>query len=271
MNESSIDQSALQTFDLSKLQITRPDRVTWTAELDGGSFIDSLRSKSLRKFLRGVDQVLTAHRIHWEYREVSKEAFIEWLTFYETEMEDRSYRVIANIDWYEKRTAQGKSIEGIFLTQDGQVVGAGIISRSGQEKASLAFKASKKISISSMSNGNLGSVIDYLFITQMHSLGVTEVSGGISRNAFGILNTIGYLEYKTKFYAPSPARTAEVTQEVPLSTQGDVLFYGCRQQAPQELILFYLKPASFNRPHLTPQMFVSKQVPFQVIEYTHDT
>lgn len=265
-----MDQHTPHTIDLQQYQIIRPDRVTWTAVVEGENYIESLRSKSLKKFLRNLEEVLNAHSITYELRSVTAEQFSEWLSFYEAEMEDRSYRVIANQEWYEKRTSQGKMIEGLFLLQHGELIGAGIISRDAKEKASLAFKASKKISISSLSNGNLGSVLDYLFITQMHQLGVQEISGGISRNAFGVLNTMGYLEYKTKFYTPSSAQTAEETQEVPLTPEGDVLFYGYAKQSPNEIILFYVKPRDFERPNLNPQMFVSKQVPFQVIEYTHD-
>lgn len=265
-----MDQHSSHTIDLQQYQVIRPDQVTWTSVVEGENFIESLRSKSLKKFLRNLDEVLSAHSITYELCVVSAEQFSEWLSFYEAEMENRSYRVIANQEWYEKRTSQGKIIEGLFLSQNGELVGAGIISRNEKEKASLAFKASKKISISSVSNGNLGSVIDYLFITQMHQLGVQEISGGISRNAFGVLNTLGYLEYKTKFYTPSAAQTAKETQEVPLTPEGDVLFYGYTKQVPSEITLFYVKPRGFERPNLNSQMFVSKHVPFQVIEYTHD-
>lgn len=254
-------------IDLQQFNIQRPDRVRWTATIEQDDVLNSLRSKSLRKFLKNIDEVLHTHNISWTLNPLTKDEYSQWFRFYTEKMSHLQYDVLATPEWYDQKLAEGKTVEGLIFTQADILVGAGIVARTEMRKASLAFKASEKIDMSNISNGNLGAIIDYFFIREMHRMGVKEISGGRSYNAFGSLTNFGYLEYKTKFYTPAPATNFSSMMTVPVNEEGDALFYGFDINNPDVLTLYHIKKAGFERSNFTPQMFTTTNIPYQTIEY----
>jgi len=91
------------------------------------------------------------------------------------------------------------------------------------------------------------------------------ISGGQSRNAFGVTNSLGYLDYKMRFgYQPSFADTAEYLSEVPLSETGCVLFFG--RSAEHSLAMFGLKPTGSTQV-FEPSRFATPEMPFIALKY----
>ena len=260
-------EKIISEFSLAPLEITRPEKIIWRIPDSVRTTQDPfgvLKSKSMRSFLRSVEATLAEQSITWTLQELSRDEFAHWLEYYKAKMTELDYSIIASLEWYDKRVADGKIVEGMFFRQNMELVCTGIFVIEGTQKATFAFKASDRLELSSKENSSIGSVIDFFFIREMMQKGITVISAGKSRNAFGVFNTIGYLDYKFRFgYMPHNSETIPQLQTVPLPENGIVLFFGERAE---KLHLFALQPKGTQQ-HYEVQRFTSAELPFEIIEY----
>ncbi len=252
------------TIDLTNYHITRSEKVQWRFPYQGGDPLEHIKSKGLQSFLRNLDPILNDHHITWEYKPVTLAEFETWLDYYHSKMEELAYDHLASTEWYQDRAAKGKAIEGLFAYRNGELVGSAIFTREGTEKATFAFKASDRIDLTGKSNSSLGAALDYLFLREMISQQVKIISAGQSRNAFGVINSLGYLDYKLRFgYRPQMSETAEMVSEVPLNEDGLVVFYGLKQN---QFTLFAFKPQG-SAIQFEVARFATLEIPFVEVEY----
>jgi hypothetical protein len=216
-------------FPLTPHAIARPERVRYFFAENYTDVLSEIKSKSSRKFLRKSDEVLVQNNITWEYKPVSEQEFLDWLPYYREKMTEHGYDILANPEWYQKTVADGKKVEGFFFYKAGKMIGSTILSRIGTENAAGNFKASDRLDLSSEDNSSIGIVIDYFYLREMANQKVKHISAGRSRNAFGVINGIGYLQYKLRLgYSPKPDDGTAMLSTVPLNDQGYVFFYGIK-------------------------------------------
>ncbi len=210
----------MQHIDIRPLGFVRPQRIRWYYHGDRDQCFAGIRSKSLRKFVLRAEENLAANGIRWQYEQLTRQNYLDWLPFYKTRMNARNHDLLASPQWYDEKIAEGKIIRGLFFYKQNLLVGTGIVSQKGTELATLAFKASELLSLSSQSNSSLGSLIDYFFIRACCQEQVATISGGRSYNAFGAQTTLGYLEFKTNFYEPVYIPGEELLTTIPAATAG---------------------------------------------------
>ena len=233
----------MKTIDLSPHNLTKPEKVKWKFNLKE-SVLSSILSKSTRKVLKKTDEVLARNNISYEYKELSEQDFTDWLYFYEAIMQENNFRIIASLEKYHQYISDNKIVHGLFFYQDGDMVGSAVFLRDNND-FNLAFKASKKISLAGQQNTSLGIMIDYLFLEYAHQQGAENIYSGRSGNAFGVLNTYGYLEFKLKMgYVPTlpddvlTESTVEKPETTPVSfvaKHNDELIF-VTVSAPEELL-----------------------------------
>lgn len=254
----------MATLHLGERTVYRPEKITWRLSEPNTEPIAHLKSKGLRKFLSRSDELLAQKDITHAYKALSADEFSAWLPYYQEKMSENSYEILATPDWYQDRTAKGLTIEGIFFYQNNKLVGSGIFTRDGLEKATFAFKASDRLDLSNDANSSLGAVIDYFFLKTMIEKGVKIISAGRSRNAFGVINTLGYIDYKLRFgYQPQPDLTSAMFEEVPLNESGVVMFYGMKND---KFTLFGVRPHGSTQ-QFEASRFATPELPFELIEY----
>ena len=131
---------------------------------------------------------------------------------------------------------------------------------------SLAFKATDRITISHVSYGSLGSVIDFLRLKEICKEGKYKKVITRSRNAFGVINAPDYLDLRLRFdYTIRPNLSAPILSEVPVDDEGCVLFYGLQNG---ELSLYALQPKGIDKEEFfNKKGFFSSKIPFKKIYY----
>ncbi len=255
-----------QDFSLTPFDITRTEKVAWrfpsvTTEEE---ILEKIISKSQRSFLRVSEGLLTSYGITWELKSLTLAEFEAWLPYYQSKMSELDYDILANSEWYQSRAAQGKTIEGLFMHQGEKMVGSGIFVIEGTNKATFAFKASERLDLSNRANASLGSIIDFFFIREMVKRRIAIISAGKSRNAFGVINSLGYLDYKMKFgYRPTFPDGTEFVKSVPLNEKGAVVFYG---KKADQIALYAFKPQG-SQITFEQARFGTPELPFIEVEY----
>ncbi len=251
-------------LNLAPFGITRSEKVVWRFPEQAKDVLENIKSKSLRKFLRNAKEALATKSIRYEYKVLSDQDFIDWLPYYTEKMTENGYQIIASTEWLQKKRDAGLTVEGMFFYKDDKLVGTGIFTKDQSEKATFAFKASDRIDLSNEANSSLGAVIDYLFLDEMVQKQVKIISAGRSKNAFGVLNSFGYLDYKLRFgYQPSVDPLSPLLETVPVNEQGVILFYGLKDN---KLALYEFKPKGFEI-QFEQARFATPELPFVVIEY----
>jgi hypothetical protein len=252
------------TFDLQQFNISRPEKMRWRFNLVNNEVLASIKSKSTRNFLKKIPEILEKNAIKYEFVSLELEQYLSWLSFYREKMQENKYEVLATEDWFTENQQKGHQLFGLFFYQDHKMVGGGIIKVSNQQLATLSFKASERMDLSSQTNSNFGSIIDYLFLQTMVEKGITTISGGQSRNAFGVINTLGYLDYKLRFgYLPQVPPKAELITTVPLNEEGWVLFYGLKND---QLSLFAITSNEYQGTFEVAR-FSTPDLPFEHLRY----
>jgi hypothetical protein len=251
-------------YSLAPLQLQRPTEVGWFFPEGVTDALTQIKSDSSRKFLRRADEILAENNIRWEYKPLTEAEFLAWLPYYEAKMKENGFDIFANPEWYPKILGEGKTVEGFFFYKNEEMVGSCILSRIGNDRSNMNFKASEKLNVSSKTNSSIGVIIDYFYLREMVKQGVKVITSGQSRNAFGVINSVGYLEYKLRVgYQPQLPPDLSLTDEVPLNQEGYVLFFA---QAGNELLLHAIVPRD------APQIMEKIQNtlvkwPIKVIEY----
>ncbi|HCC84919.1 MAG TPA: hypothetical protein DEP87_04530 [Candidatus Pacebacteria bacterium] len=213
-------------LDLTQFQLSRPERLSWIYPTSAKDPLTQLRSQSLRKFLARAETYLTANQITWAIEPLELTQFEAWLPYYRAKMAEKGFDCLANTSWFLKRQSQGDQLLGLWFRRQQQLVASGII-RVKADKIVLAFKASDRLDLAGRSNSSIGAVVDHFFQKYALEHQFASISSGRSRNAFGVLNSLGYLDFKLKLgYVPQADLASPVSQTVPTDAQGRVLFFG---------------------------------------------
>lgn len=231
------------TIDLTPFQLLRPEKLVWTYPQGVTEPLDHLRSSSLRKFLAKAETLLSDAHITWEIVPVTQAGFLEWLVYYQSKMEENEFSTIADLGWYEKRIKEGYLIFGLWFKKAGQLVASGILRVKNTEEIVLAFKASDRLELGTMANSSIGAVVDFCFLQYAIEQGFERISAGRSRNAFGVINTLGYLDFKLRLgYVQSPDPASPLLNQVPVDEQGRALFLAATTSNPSAYAWYELSP-----------------------------
>lgn len=190
-------------FDFSPLW--RPQKITWIyRNPDPSTVIERIRSKSARKFVGSIDSVLEKYELRYEISACTEQDYLEWLDLYLQRSTAKHFDMLASPDWYKNKFLERKKVEKIFIYKKNTLLGGRIITISDQNIVRSAFKASIPFKFDEGGNASLGLILDYLYLLHYSSLAPTQITGGTSRNLFGIINSVGYLCFKLRMgYEPA--------------------------------------------------------------------
>jgi len=254
-------------LSLIPYNLLRPEQLEWIfpkVKSEEEIFLN-IKSKSLRTFLRKTDEILAKNKMTWEYKPLPYQNFLNWLPFYRAKMEENNFSVFANERWYEKMCRLDLSIHAIQVFQERTLVGTCVLSLDKRSsKATAHFKASERLKISQLPNASLGALVDFLFLRTMQRAGILQLSSGRARNAAGVFNTFGYIEYKLRFgFFPTLAPVYDLSEHVPTNESGTVLFFGLKNQV---LLMVGVKKKE-NDFQFEAQKFATANLPFLLLEY----
>lgn len=253
-------------ISLKQFNIERPEKILYDLPISNETdFFNNIKGKRLKSFLRKSEEILKKNNIEWKYEELTEEKFLEWLLYYKKTMEELNHTIWADEKWYQEETQKGYNIKALFFYQNGKMVGSGIMALK-DDLVSLAFKATDRITISHVSYGSLGSVIDFLRLKLICQEGNCKKVVTRSRNAFGVINAPDYLDLRLRFgYSIRPNLSAPILSDVPVDDDGCVLFYGLQNG---ELSLYALQPKDVNKEEFfNKKGFFSSEIPFKKIYY----
>lgn len=226
-------------IDVSTYGILRPEKVRWVFPSGYGDPLEGIRSDSLRKFLSTYETVLSQEHIKVWYGPLRQEQWDIWYPFYQEHMREHSYDVLAPKNLLEIKTSENKQTEALFFISDEKLLAGGIIIRQDTSWSSLAYKASIRIAVGNKQNSSLGAILDYVYLKTMHGQGVQLITGGRSRNSFGVVNTFGQAEYKLRLgYTPHIDVDCVLENTIDMMDKNAVLFVGVRNE---HTTLFLLK------------------------------
>lgn len=192
-------------------QYSRPTRVKWlfpkealavTKPLEWISYIPS---KSIRALALQLDAVLEQAGLVYTIEPLTAESYSDWRKFYAEQMSVQHHEVLAKPDWFEHRKVEYPEILLVEIRrqEDGHRVGAAIILRKVDGEWNKPYRASLRIALPRLKNVSIGALLDLLSLRYIFAHKPTLVKSGASRNAFGCINTLGYLAYKLKIgYEP---------------------------------------------------------------------
>ena len=253
-------------ISLKQFNIERPEKILYYLPISNEiDLFNNIKGKRLKSFLRKSDEILKKNNIEWKYEELTKKKFLEWLPYYKEKMEEHDHNILADEEWYQEQTQKGFNIKALFFYQNEKMVGSGIMAFK-DDLVSLAFKATDRITISHVSYGSLGSVIDFLRLKLICKEGNFKTVVTRSRNAFGVFNTTDYLDLRLRFgYIIRPNLDAPVLSDVPVNDEGFVFFYGLQNG---ELSLYALLSKDVNEEEFfNKKSFFSSEIPFKKIYY----
>lgn len=210
-----------RVFNLFSNNLVRPVKIRWVFDCEG-EVIDCIHSKSLRKFLRNSEQIAKDHQLTIQVTDCDFEMFKDWLKFYELKIAEHGYQIKASMDWFKQKQAEQKQVKIIQIEKQGVRVSAGIlVINSVENSITLAFSANEYLSLGSSSNASMGYLLNYEYLKWAKQHRFKLITSGRSRNAFGVANRYGYLEYKLRMgYYPVFEESVELDEEVPLDANG---------------------------------------------------
>ncbi|MCM2338881.1 MAG: hypothetical protein NDI62_00265 [Burkholderiales bacterium] len=254
----------IKTISLKQFNIERPEKILYYLPISNETdLFNNIKGKKLKSFLLKSDDILKKNSIEWRYEELTKKKFLEWLVYYEEKMKEHGHAILADEEWYQEQTNKGFNIKALFFYQNNKMIGSGIMAFK-DDLVSLAFKATDRITISHVSYGSLGSIIDFLRLKLICKEGNYKTVITRSRNAFGVFNTIDYLDLRLRFgYSIRSNPDAMISSDVPVNDEGCVLFYGLQNG---ELFLYGLQPKDVNKEEFfNKKSFFSSEIPFKKI------
>jgi len=253
-------------FDLTPHNLQRPEKIVWTFPLDR-DVLETIKSKTTRSFLSNCEQKMNEFGITYKVKTLDRTSFHEWLFYYKKKVTDYNYESLASLEWFDNKTTDGKSVEEIEFKMNGQVVGTELFYVDLEKKRAVAvFKASDRLESFSKKRNSLGAVIDYIFIKTAVSRGVSSISFGRSRNAFGVINPLGNLDYKLRFgMVPNIPKESVFIQSVPVDALGRVSFFAT-PKGSEKLGLFSAIP-KYTDFLFELERFKSKDLSYQLLEY----
>ncbi len=257
----------MNKIDLTPYNILRPEKLEWyfpSVQTDEDIFT-AIKSKSLRSFLRKTDLRIEQVGITWEHRSISYQEYLQWLAYYVKKMKEQNFSIFATESWYQEKISEGKEITGIFLYKSGTMIGSTIISVQHLDLlATSHFKASEHLHDFSDRNSSLGAIIDFLFLRTMRQKGIRNLSSGRARNAAGIFNSYGYIDYKLRFgFVPTVITDMQNFDSAPLSEDGTVLFFGVQNE---QLVMVGCRKKNSDF-EFESKRFATEEMPFVLLEY----
>lgn len=186
----------------------RPSKILWvfppTTQSD--RWADIIPSKSVRQLARQVNQLLDQANIVSSAVKLTEEEYLAWHKYYAETMLSQDHEVLASEAWFKKNAGLLADIWLLDFRRDGVRVGASIISRSHEGVFTHHFKASDRLKIDGPDNVSLGLLIELWYAEFCFGQNPSKVTSGLSRNAFGYYNTLGYLAAKLRMgYIPEGA------------------------------------------------------------------
>lgn len=253
-----------KTISLKQFNIERPERILYYLSISNETeLFNNIKGKRLKSFLRKSEEILKKNNIEWKYEELTEKKFLEWLLYYKGKMEELNHDILATEEWYQEETQKGYNIKALFFYQNGKMVG---IMAFKDDLVSLSFKATDRITVSHVSFGSLGSIIDFLRLKLICKEGKYKTVVTRSRNAFGVVNSIDYLDLRLRFgYTVRSNLSAPILSDVPVSDDGFALFYGMQNG---ELSLYVLLSKDISEEEFfNKKSFFSSEIPFEKIYY----
>lgn len=256
----------LKTISLKKFNIERPERILYYLPISNTTnLLNNIKGKRLKSFLSKSEEILKKNNIEWKYEELTEEKFLEWLPYYKKKMEEHNHIILATKEWHQEQIKKGFNLKALFFYKNEKMVGSGIMAFK-DDLVSLAFKATDRIAVSHTSYVSLGSIIDFLRLKLICEEGNSKNVVTRSRNAFGVFNTVDYLDLRLRFgYTIRPNPDASVLKDVPVNDQGFVLFYGLQNG---EFSLYILQPKGENMEvYFNKKNIFSSEIPLKKIYY----
>ncbi len=252
-------------FDLTPHAVQRPEKVSWFFPIHAPDILSAVKSKSLRGFLRKRGDVMTQAHLTQECKKLDAAAFEAWLPYYTAKMNEQGYELLATPQWYVHKCEEEKDVYLISISQEAQVVATLVFTFAPHtHRSSIAFRANDRIELPAGGRSSVGALLDYAFLEWSKEQACTAISAGRSRNAFGVINTVGNLEYKLRFgYQPQVSAGTEQHDSVPLSPEGFVYFYGLSQTGPG----IYRVSGGEQLPRTEVQQYTTLELPFREITY----
>lgn len=220
------------SLDLTPYHLIRPTKVEWMLPSVPVDPISVIKSKGTRKFLsNSLQRYIDEAELMIVEEELSLAEYLTWLPYYVAKMAENEFDVFANQEWYTTKISHQNTVYGIFIYQKEEMVGSAVITQNKDHKFTINFKASDKIRSITVSNASLGTLIEYYYWKMAMRLGAKTISSGTSRNAFGVINHFGYLNFKTRFgYEPSVSPKGEEIATVDCLPNKPVSFYAFHQE-----------------------------------------
>lgn len=252
-----------QTIDLTPWNIQRPEKVRWLYDLSAPDILSTIKSKTLTKLLRNADELLARYDVTYQHRLLDKQLYAEWWQHYHQKMISKRYDIIATEDWFAQKMAEGKKVYGFFFYHQEKLCGT-ILYVQKETTFTATFKTSSEIPGLTKKHRSLGAIIDFIFLREALKQRPTSLSLGSMRNAFGVINSLGNLEYKLNMgYVPVPKEDTSFLTSVPVAEDGRGVFFGVKDG---KLQLFCLK--RFGDPdNFEFKRFDSDRIPVNVITY----
>ena len=181
-----------------------PQKISWI--FPGEHYdapLESIRSRHARSFLQSVDTFLVEQNLRLELGPCDYSEYERFLQLYRERISEKGFDALANESWYAEKTAEGKTVEKVFLYSGEELLGGKILTVR-EDGIRSAFKASKQPKLFALKhNVSIGLILDYLAIRQYGAQHPELLTAGTSRNLFGVTNTIGYLIFKLRMgYIP---------------------------------------------------------------------
>jgi len=172
--------------------VTYPEYVAWDLNLRG-EVIDSIPSKSKRKFLKKAEEILFDNSISFEVTTIdSKQHFELLIEFHNRCHIEKQHDIITNCEWYFINLSRGRVMECLRLVKAGQLVGLKIYSYD-----STGFYFSYKSTLREFDRLlNLGLILDFLSFKRAKELGYSKLCIGKEKNLYGLFTQISVYSYK---------------------------------------------------------------------------
>jgi len=253
----------MKQIDLKPYGLLRPEKIVWRFP-NAPDVMNTIKSKSLISFLKKSKQILDKNELAINFVNFNKKMFLDWLPYYQAKMKENNYELLASGEWYDKKIEKGLSVHGIMMYQKNELVGSLIFTKRHTDFCSIAFRASDRIDLNTGSKGSIGALLDYAFYKDMTEQKIEIISAGTSRNAFGVINTLGNFNYKLRFgLIPQPAKKSLLTDFVPVNDLGYAVFFAIKEG---QLFLVTLKPIDLSL-DIEGNRYLPENIDRQIIEY----
>lgn len=211
--------------------LVRPTKIEWVLPNPKLYWADNwtggIVSKSVKKIAKNLDTILDANKLTPELSQLDEAKYRDWHDFYQARMVEQRHRVIATPDWFADISQQKKYSQLMLVNYKVQQSSiAGSIWGVQNSKIVHIFKASHRLATGNQQNSSLGTVMELFFLRYALQHSFDQVSAGTSQNAFGYLNTLGYLASKLKLgYFPRASALAEQSAIFPALADTPMLWF----------------------------------------------